>query len=60
MVVDPDVERVILEFHKAGKPLALCCIAPILAAKVLGKVPVCTSTIEIQFLKHNNLFFWPF
>lgn len=37
MVVDPEVERVIREFHKAGKPLALCCIAPILAAKVLGK-----------------------
>ena len=38
MTVDPEVERVILEFHQAGQPLALCCIAPILAAKVLGKV----------------------
>ena len=36
MTVDPDVERIISSFHLAGKPLALCCIAPILAAKVLG------------------------
>jgi len=37
MTVDPEMERVLSEFHAAGKPLALCCIAPILAAKVLGK-----------------------
>jgi len=36
MTVEPDVERIITSFHSAGKPLALCCIAPILAAKVLG------------------------
>jgi len=36
MTVDPDVERIISSFHAAGKPIALCCIAPILAAKVLG------------------------
>lgn len=36
MTVDPDVARIISSFHSAGKPLALCCIAPILAAKVLG------------------------
>lgn len=34
--VDPDVERVIKEFHAAGKPVGLCCIAPVLAARVLG------------------------
>lgn len=32
----PDVARVIKEFHAARKPLAMCCIAPVLAAKVLG------------------------
>jgi len=37
MTVDAEVERVIGEFHKAGKPVALCCIAPVLAAKVLGE-----------------------
>lgn len=36
MSVNPEVVRVITEFHAAGKPQALCCIAPILAAKVLG------------------------
>jgi len=36
MSVNSDVERVIKDFHSAGKPLALCCISPIIAAKVLG------------------------
>ena len=29
--------RVLREFHSAGKPIALCCIAPIVAALVLAK-----------------------
>ena len=36
MTVDPEVERVLSAFKAAGKPIALCCIAPILAAKVFG------------------------
>ncbi len=36
MSVDPEVERVLKDFKAAGKPMALCCIAPILAAKVFG------------------------
>ncbi|MDX2148904.1 MAG: isoprenoid biosynthesis glyoxalase ElbB [Planctomycetota bacterium] len=32
----PDVERVIKTFHGAGKPIGLVCIAPVLAARVLG------------------------
>lgn len=32
----PDVQRVILEFHGASKPIAAFCIAPTLVAKVLG------------------------
>ena len=36
MTVEPEVERVLKEFKESGKPIALCCIAPILAAKVLG------------------------
>lgn len=35
--VEPDAERVIRDFHGAGKPVGLCCIAPVLAAKTLGK-----------------------
>lgn len=36
----PDVDRVLAEFHAGGKPIGLCCIAPILAAKALGSVGV--------------------
>jgi len=32
----PDVDRVLSEFHGASKPIGLCCIAPILAAKAFG------------------------
>uniref|UniRef100_A0A8C8XY70 DJ-1/PfpI domain-containing protein n=1 Tax=Panthera leo TaxID=9689 RepID=A0A8C8XY70_PANLE len=38
--VHKDVERVLKEFHEAGKPIGLCCIAPVLAAKVLRGVEV--------------------
>lgn len=34
--VEPQVERVIKAFHAAGKPVGLCCIAPVIAARVLG------------------------
>ena len=35
--VAKDVERILKDFHTAKKPIGLCCIAPILAAKVLGQ-----------------------
>jgi enhancing lycopene biosynthesis protein 2 len=35
--VIPEVERVVKGFHSAGKPVGMCCIAPVIAAKVLGK-----------------------
>lgn len=38
--VNEDVMRVLKDFHKAKKPIALCCIAPVLAAKVLGNVVI--------------------
>jgi len=34
--VHPEVERVVKEFHAAKKPIAMCCIAPVIAARVLG------------------------
>lgn len=46
--VDPDVERVIREFKAQKKPIGLCCIAPVLAARVLGTKaggPGCQVTI---------------
>uniref|UniRef100_A0A8C5KLS6 Glutamine amidotransferase like class 1 domain containing 3A n=1 Tax=Jaculus jaculus TaxID=51337 RepID=A0A8C5KLS6_JACJA len=38
--VNKEVERVMKEFHGAGKPIGLCCIAPVLAAKVIRGVEV--------------------
>ena len=35
--VDREVARVLKEFHQAKKPIAMCCIAPIVAALVLAK-----------------------
>jgi enhancing lycopene biosynthesis protein 2 len=46
--VDPDVERVIRAFQGEGKAIGMCCIAPVLAARVLGRNaggPGCTVTI---------------
>ncbi len=46
--VDPDVVRVIKGFHAARKAIGLVCIAPVLAARVLGTKmggPGCTITI---------------
>lgn len=34
--VNPEIESIIKAFHKKQKPMAFACIAPILAAKVLG------------------------
>ena len=33
--VDRDVERVVNAFHSAAKPVGMCCIAPVIAARVL-------------------------
>ncbi|TNM98666.1 glutamine amidotransferase-like class 1 domain-containing protein 3A, mitochondrial [Takifugu rubripes] len=40
--VQPDIEKLIKAFHKAGKPLGMCCISPVLAAKIL---PGCELTV---------------
>lgn len=44
----PDVERVVKEFHAAGKVIGACCIAPVLVARVLGTRaggPGCAVTV---------------
>ena len=38
--VNPDIERVIKEFHTSGKPIGALCISPALITKVLGKIEV--------------------
>ncbi len=35
--LNPEVKRIIKEFHRAAKPIGAICIAPTLVAKVLGK-----------------------
>ncbi len=35
--VDPEVERVVQGFKAQKKPIGMCCIAPVIAARVLGK-----------------------
>jgi len=37
MTVREDVTKVVKDFHQAQKYMGLCCISPIVAAKVLGK-----------------------
>lgn len=43
--VNTDVERVLNEFHDAGKPIGMCCIAPVIAAKTFGKSGGVTLTL---------------
>ncbi|XP_048746542.2 glutamine amidotransferase-like class 1 domain-containing protein 3, mitochondrial [Ostrea edulis] len=42
MAVQPAVDKVIKDFHSAKKPIGLCCISPVLAAKT---IPGCTVTV---------------
>ncbi len=35
--IDPDVQRVVREFHAAGKPICAVCIAPAVLARALGQ-----------------------
>ncbi|XOF33686.1 MAG: isoprenoid biosynthesis glyoxalase ElbB [Candidatus Electrothrix sp. YB6] len=36
--VNPDVEQAVRAVHQAGKPIGALCIAPVLLARILGKV----------------------
>ena len=56
MAVNAEVERVLTAFKGAGKPIALCCIAPILAAKVFGSSGGVTLTLGMTGDKDK----WPF
>ncbi|MCU0689302.1 MAG: hypothetical protein MUE97_06140 [Phycisphaerales bacterium] len=40
MRVQADVQRLVTGFHAAGKPIGLCCIAPVIAAKLIAGVRV--------------------
>ncbi len=56
--IQPDVERVLKEFHSAKKPIGLICIAPVLAARVFGsrmKGPGCKVTIGTDEATSNAI-----
>jgi enhancing lycopene biosynthesis protein 2 len=36
MTVIPEVEKALKEFHSQGKYIGLCCISPVIAARVFG------------------------
>ncbi|CAH1400701.1 unnamed protein product [Nezara viridula] len=38
--IQPEVEQVMKDFHCAKKPIGLCCISPILAAKLICNVTI--------------------
>ncbi|KAM3934333.1 glutamine amidotransferase-like class 1 domain-containing protein 3, mitochondrial [Leptodactylus fuscus] len=52
--VHDDVQRVLKDFSTAKKPIGLCCIAPVLAAKVIPGVEVTVGQEEEQGGK------WPY
>jgi len=54
--VDPTVSKVIQEFHALKKPIGLCCIAPVIAAKTFAKSEKATG-IEITLGKEGSS--WP-
>lgn len=45
---DPDVRAALEAFRKAGKPIGLCCISPVLAARVFGKGVTVTTGSESE------------
>ncbi|MBL7556334.1 MAG: isoprenoid biosynthesis glyoxalase ElbB [Bdellovibrionaceae bacterium] len=55
--VDTDVNRAILDFHKAEKPIAAVCIAPILLAKCLAGKGI-TITLGPKSDNFNQLKRW--
>lgn len=43
--VNDEVKAALQAFHSEGKPIGLCCISPVLAAKV---IPGCEVTVGIK------------
>ena len=55
MSVNPEVERVLKGFQAAGKPIGLCCIALIIAAKVFG-----SEGVKLTLEKSGDPNLWPY
>jgi len=65
--VNTDVTRAIHSFHQAGKPIGFICIAPMIAAKVLGEEhplltigndPSTAADLEAMGAKHIDCPVW--
>ena len=55
--VNDDVARVLREFGDAGKPVGLCCIAPVLAAKVFAGDGQISLTVGSEDTEDER---WPY
>ena len=55
MSVNDDVARVLKDFRTAGKPIGLCCIAPVIAAKVFG-----SEGVQVTLGKKGDESEWPY
>lgn len=69
MTVNDDVERVLKDFHSSKKPIGMCCISPVLAAKVLpgceltvghdseegGRYPYAATAVAIKQLRAKHI-----
>jgi enhancing lycopene biosynthesis protein 2 len=51
--VVPSVARAIGAFHRRGRAIALCCIAPVLAARVLGRA-MGGPGVEVTLGRHDD------
>jgi len=65
--VNPDVAAAVQSFYKAGKPLGFICIAPVIAAKILGREqidltigndPQTAADIEAMGARHIDCPVW--
>ncbi len=65
--VNPDVAAAVQSFYKAGKPLGFICIAPVIAAKILGceqldltigNDPQTAADIEAMGARHIDCQVW--
>ena len=58
MTVQPDVEKVLLDFHSNEKYIAMCCISPVIAAKVFGSNSSNFGGAKLTLGKRGDA--WPF
>ncbi|KAK6178464.1 hypothetical protein SNE40_013252 [Patella caerulea] len=54
MKVNPDVEKTLKAFHASNKPIGLCCISPVLAARVINGCEVTVGSDQDEGGK------WPY